>query len=54
MLRRALTAEELALMWLEHAFQNFTALGCPGIGDANSRHIEALLGVELGIGIAQP
>ena len=42
MFRRALFAEQFALMRLEHAFQNFAALRGLGIGDAHAGNVEAL------------
>lgn len=54
MLRRALTSEQLALMWLEHSFEHFATLSRLRIGDANSRNAEALFGVPFRKLVAHP
>lgn len=49
MLGRALASKEFTLMRLEYALQDLSTLRGFGIGHANSRHLEALFGVELGV-----
>ncbi len=53
MLRRALTAKKFALMRLQHALQDFSALRGLGIGHANAGHVEALLRVPRGVFVVQ-
>src|SRR5271168_1804953 len=45
MLRRAFIAEKFALRRLQHSLQHFAALRGFRIGNAQARHVEALLGV---------
>ncbi len=52
MFRRAFFAEQLALRRLQNAFQHFATLRRLGIGDAHAGHAEALLGIPLGITVA--
>ena len=52
MFGRALVAKQLALMRLKHAFQNFATLRGLGIGDAHAGNFEALLGIPLGVAVA--
>src|SRR5271166_3662253 len=52
MFRRAFPAEQLALRWLQHALQYFPALRGLGIGDSSAGDREALLGIPLGVFVA--
>src|SRR5271170_7102150 len=54
MFRRAFLAEQLALRGLKHAFENFSALRCFGVGNSCVRNWEALLGVPLSVFVADP
>ena len=45
LLGRALLAEQLAVLRLEHALEHLAALRRLGVGDANAGHLEARLGV---------
>src|SRR6202042_2143671 len=52
-LGRARGTEHLALPWLDHALEHLSALAGFGICNAHARNLEAVLGVELPVGVRQ-